>query len=192
MSTTAITVVDAVVSIGMLLLLPLWGRMTDRFGSRNILYLCTLGIALGALLLAGGGLVLFALSSLLAWRGTQGVLASGKGVAGQALLLTKTVREKAGSYVAAASFAGGVGGLLGSLSGGALLEWLAERPQLGKHFDHYRIYFCLVGVAHVLLAGLVFALDDGQPRLSPTSFLRQAFRGARRRIRRGLCRDRMW
>ena len=124
--------------------------------------------------------------ALLAWHGSGGRFGSGTGICMRIFTLSQAREDRAHLYIAAAAFIGGCDGLVGSVLGGAILDWLEPRMHPAMPFERYRIYFAFVGLAFLLLGGLLTAMRDGRRPLSRRAIAIAAFRAVRNRFERGL------
>lgn len=85
----------------------------------------------------------------------------------QILAIALSEPGKTNVFVAAAGFVTGAGYFVGALVGGNLLDWLAVRMRPEFTFDHYHVYYVFCGLALLLVGGLVPALPDSRPQMSP-------------------------
>lgn len=174
-----ISLIDAGVMLGGVALLPGWGSLIDRFGSKNVLRISVLGLGLGVLCLGAQGPFFLAGFILLAWRGANGIFGFAAGMSRQILAIALSEPGKTNVFVAAAGFVTGAGYFVGALVGGNLLDWLAVRMRPEFPFDHYHVYYVFCGLALLLVGGLVPALPDSRPQMSPVELAVAAWRSLR-------------
>lgn len=161
------------------LLMPVWGAWTDRFGGKNILRACALGVAVSLFLLVGAGLTMVFASALLAFKTTQGLIGSGLATSQQYLTLSLSRPEQRNIYLAAATFVSGCGMLLGAVFGGVLLEWLKARTDPAQPYEHYRIYFLFCAMAFLLTGSFISALREDRRSINPIDLAVEVFRQIR-------------
>lgn len=181
-----ISVIDAVMAAVAMGVAMMWGRLADRFGARNVARLCVFGAAVGVLMMTGTGWVFVIAYALLVWHGHGGLFGRGTGICMQILTLSQARADRTHLYVAAAGFIGGCGVLVGSVGGGAILDWLEPRMHPDMPFERYRIYFAFVGLAFLLLGGLMTAVRDGRRHLPRRMIAAAALRSVRQRIERSI------
>ncbi|MCC6445666.1 MAG: MFS transporter [Armatimonadetes bacterium] len=161
-----ISALAAAVSIPGYALMPLWGRMADRFGGRSVLMASALGMAAGMLCLTGQGMAFVIGFAVLTGLGAGGFFGTGLSIGQQYLALAMSDERKSNIYIAVTGFATGCGIFIGSIAGGALLEWLKGGAAPGSAFGYYRLYFTLCALGYLGLAGSA-ALMRGK-RHAPT------------------------
>jgi len=174
-----VSTIDAGVMLAGLVLVPVWGSLIDRFGGKNVLRAGALGVGVGVLCLGVQGPLFLSLFVLLGWRGTGGIFGFASGISRQILVIALSDPGKTSIFVAAAGFVTGAGYFVGSLLGGNLLAWLAVRMRPEFQFDHFHIYYVFCGLALLLVGGLIAALPDSRPQLSPVEMAVAAWRSMR-------------
>jgi len=182
-----ISVITAAISLAGFLFRPLWGRMADRVGGRNVLRFSLAGVGLGVFALTGQGFVFLLVFALLAWQTIEGVFGTGVYTGSQYLMLSLSDEERSNIYIAATTFIVGCGGLAGSVVGGQLLEWLKARmdPALPAG-EHYRIYFLFCGLGWLITSQFVTAIRERRRRITFARLLLEVYhtvRGALSRAR---------
>lgn len=172
LSMFVISAIIAILSILGFILFPLWGRITDRFGGKNVFRTSVLGVAIGLFCLTGTGLpfvvVYFLLAGLLFGAG----LTTGEGY----LVLSLSDKTKSNIYIAAITFVSGCGILVGSAVGGLILEWLKTKMHPDFPFEQFKIYFTYCAFGYLLLGGFVAGLKDGREKVSPVILMQEAYR----------------
>lgn len=163
--------IDSVMTIGGLALLPVWGRLADRLGGRNVLHLATLGMALSLLALAGGGTTLTFVFAILAWGGHTGLFGAGLTVGQRYIQLAHVNPARANVDLAALGLVGGVGYAIGATGGGLLLDTLTRALHGADAATAYQLYFAIAAVVLALVSIAVARLPDGRERLSRRSML---------------------
>lgn len=179
-----VILIDGGVMLTGIALVPGWGHMTDRFGGKNVLRVGVIGIGIGLFFLAGHGPVFLSFFALLAWRGVGGIFGFAAGISRQILTIAMSEPNRTNIYVAAAGFVVGAGYFVGSVLGGNVLDWLAVGMHADLPFEHFRIYFAFCGAAFLLVGGLVSALPDSRPQLSPLEMAVAMWRSIRGRAGR--------
>ena len=146
-------------SVPTLIFLPRWGRFLDRYGSRPLLMITGTFTALFVLVWMPARpssvipILTFNLMGSMIWCGTD--------ITAHSMLLSHSNEENRSMFIAVFSVMASFGTALGSLSGGALLQW--TRPYFtanpvwlfGSLFDHYKFLF-LVSVVVRMLATWIF------------------------------------
>ena len=163
---------------------PLWGRLCDEYGGKNVLRVSVVGVALGLFILTGKGLVPVVIFAVLAWNTTEGLFGVGLLTGQQYLSLALSDEEKTNVYIAAASFVNGTGMFCGSLLGGFLLDWLAGRMHPDLPNGHYEIYFAYCALAYLVVGHFVTALRERRRRVSSAELALGIYRALRSRMRR--------
>jgi MFS family permease len=184
---SAISVISAAMSVLSFALLPIWGRLTDRVGARNCYRIGFFGMAFGILCLAGEGWLLLGVYALLAWN-MGGLFGCGMTLGSSCLIMSLGEERKNNIYVAAATFAGCAGGLIGALGGGVLLEGMKKliAGNIGPHVPllHYQIYYALCAFGCYLSGVAATRLQDGRRHLSTSQMAVATYRAVRNRMLR--------
>lgn len=162
---------DSVMTIGGLVLLPVWGRLADRLGGRNVLHIATLGMAVSLVALAGGGAAPTVVFALLAWGGHTGLFGAGLTVGQRYIQLAHVNAARANVDLAALGLVGGVGYAIGATGGGILLDTFTRGLRGADSAAAYQLYFAIAAIALALVSLAVARLPDGRERLSPRSML---------------------
>lgn len=174
---TTIELGNALLGIAMI---PLWGRVADRYGGRNVLRLCLLGVAAGVLCLSQEGLAWVLASAALAWAAAGGVFGAGVNIARRYLTLSLGDPRRSNVDFAAAEFAVGCGLFVGGVAGGLALEALKVFNPADQPHRHYFLYFACCGVLFAVLGELVTALlREPHAPVSRRELLVQLFRTLR-------------
>lgn len=162
------TIASAVATI---LIMPFWGRLLDRFGCRNVMMVAGVGTSLaqGFYLLATPGSVLptflHSFVGALFW--------SGANLSANSMQLSYSPDETRPSYIAVFSCVTAlIGATLGSLSGGALLEFLEARRLFTGSFDRYKMVILLAVVLRLAFVLLLVPRMENDREESLQSFLR--------------------
>ena len=161
-----------------------WGSMCDRYGGKNVLRLSVVGVALGLFILTGEGLVPVLIFAALAWNTNEGVFGIGLVAGQQYLNLALSNEKKTNVYVAATSFVNGTGMFVGSLVGGFLLDWLAEKMNPEAPYGYYAIYFTYCALAYLVVGHFITALRERRRRVPSAELALQMYRAVRFRMRR--------
>ena len=161
-----------------------WGSMCDRYGGKNVLRLSVVGVALGLFILTGEGLVPVLIFAALAWNTNEGVFGIGLVAGQQYLNLALSNEKKTNVYVAATSFVNGTGMFVGSLVGGFLLDWLAEKVNPATPYGYYAIYFTYCALAYLVVGHFITALRERRRRVPSAELALQMYRAVRFRMRR--------
>jgi nitrate/nitrite transporter NarK len=176
-----ISTISAGVSLLSVVLLPLWGRMCDRIGGRNIYRITVVGLALGIFALTGNGIGYVLLFAVFSWDGGRGIFGTGISTAQQYLTILLSNEKKSNIYLAAVTFSTGCGYLIGALLGGQLLEWIKLRinPDPAFAADYYKIYYMLVGAMCLLLSQIALSIQDKHRPLKPHEVGMEMYRSVR-------------
>jgi predicted MFS family arabinose efflux permease len=150
------------------LIMPLWGNLTDRIGGKNVMRLSAFGVAAALFFMVGGTATYVFVAAVLAWKTTTGIFGAGMATGQQYLMLSLAEHGRRNIYIAASTFVFGCGMLIGALVGGYLLEWLAQRVDPLKPYEHYRIYFLFCAMAFLLTGNFIGALRDGRKKIRKT------------------------
>ncbi len=176
-----IGVTVAVLGVG---LRRVWGSVCDRYGGKNVLRISVVGVALGLFILTGEGLVPVLIFALLAWNTNEGVFGIGLVAGQQYLNLALSDEGKTNVYVAATSFVNGTGMFLGSLVGGFLLDWIADKMNPEDPYAYYAIYFTYCALAYLVVGHFVTALRERRRKVPSAELALQMYRAVRFRMRR--------
>ena len=163
---------------------PLWGRLCDEYGGKNVLRVSVVGVTLGLFILTGKGLIPVVIFAVLAWNTNEGLFGVGLFTGQQYLSLALSDEEKTNVYIAAASFVNGTGMFCGSLLGGFILDWLAGRMHPDLPYGHYEIYFAYCALAYLVVGHFVTALRERRRRVSSSELALGIYRALRSRMRR--------
>jgi MFS family permease len=144
-----------------------WGKLIDRFGSRNVLTLCGAGIGLIPLIWlvprAGylGILVFEAIYSGLLWAGFN--------LAAFTLPIDKSPRDDRAYYLAWFAAVTGLAFFAASILGGLLAESLSSFLWTvgGQSFVNYHVVFVVSAGLRVASVGLLYALTEPSERKVP-------------------------
>ena len=161
-----------------------WASMCDRYGGKNVLRLSVVGVALGLFILTGEGIVPVLIFAVLAWNTNEGVFGIGLVAGQQYLSLALSDEEKTNVYVAATSFVNGTGMFLGSLVGGFLLDWIADKMHPEDPYGYYAIYFTYCALAYLVVGHFITALRERRRRVPSAELALQMYRSVRFRMRR--------
>jgi F0F1-type ATP synthase assembly protein I len=160
------TVSAVMVCLGMLFL-PAWGALADKIGGRNVFQAAQMVHGLVMLLMATGkpwGLWVYIAVS---FYGLYGLVGTGIIIGQQYLMVSFSDKRLVAVYIAGFTLVCGAGGFLGSIVGGAMLEWLRQRmPSYFLGAVHYEVYFMICGMGHLFAGWLIGALPDVKPALS--------------------------
>ena len=178
---TRITVIGAVVSVLSLFVLPLWGRLVDRVGGKNIYRIAVVGLALGIFALVGGSFFFVLVFAVLAWEGSRGFFGAGIYSAQQYLAISFSREERRNIYLAAFTLAQGAGMMLGSIVGGSMLEWIKPmiRSGAGHGTEHFHIYFLFCALSALLISQFAMGIRERRASLRPHQVGMEMYRVAR-------------
>lgn len=157
-----------------IIMVPRWGKAIFRYGSKPVMavaaFLTCFPTLFYLLSVKGSPLPLFLYNFLGAcfW--------SGSNLAANDLQLSASSDEERPSYIAVFSCVTALAGsTLGSLAGGALLDWWKNADVFTGYFDRYKALFLLVFILRTLsVVLLVPRMDDGR-NLSVKEFLQAVF-----------------
>lgn len=164
MSMTLISTIGAVVSILSIVILPMWGKILDKFGGKISYTSAVLGfmVGVGALLVPGLGFVL--VFAFCAWDGQRGCFGSGIFAIQQYLVIKTGKHRYMFVYYSAASFMTGVGWFLGSNIGGLMLDTLQK---FGVSLSSsYQMLFGFVVVGSLFLYMIVRRIEDDNHQIA--------------------------
>lgn len=181
LSLTQITVIGAVVSGLSLFVLPLWGKLVDRVGGKNIYRITVVGLALGIFALVGGSFFFVLVFAVFAWEGSRGFFGAGIYSAQQYLAISFSREERRNIYLAAFTLAQGAGMMLGSILGGTMLEWIKPmvRPGEGQGVNHFHIYFLFCALSALLISQFAMGIRERRASLRPHQVGMEMYRVAR-------------
>jgi hypothetical protein len=143
-----------------------WGKMADRIGGRNVLRLALPAVALGVFCLTQDSNAAVIIFAVLAWMGEAGIFGAAIMVGIRYLTLAMSREDRSNIYLAAATAAMGTGVLIGSVSGGLLLDWLKTMVDSDQPLAHYQIYFTYCGLGYLVIGQWVWAMRDGRRRVT--------------------------
>jgi len=177
-------------NLGAMSTLSLWGRITDRYGSKPIIGLCLPGTALAAL---GWALVdatparMWGLGSVISFW--SGLFSAGLYVSTTKFELGIIPRDDRAHYVALSIMAAGLSGGLSSRLAGELLENLGPVSWAvgGYVIDRFRLFFLYTFVLCLVPLALRRGLQEGEVRSTRAlvkDYVRQRSRWLRERGRR--------
>jgi len=184
MSLSHISIIEATVFVAGIVLVPMWGRIVDRFGGRNSIRISLFGIAAGLFALSIGSPGMALVFAALAWKGHAGLFGFGMLIAQQVLTLSLSPQKQSNIYLAAAAFVGGCGTLIGSVGGGLLLDWLKTMTSPDQPDAHFKIFFTYCALGILLLGELTATLRDGKRRISRVAMAVELSRMVRSMITR--------
>jgi MFS family permease len=141
--------------------------------------LCAFGVAAALFFMVGGTVTFVFIAATLAWKTTTGIFGCGMATGQQYLTLSLAEEDRRNIYIAAGTFVFGCGMLIGAIVGGFLLEWLADRVDPLKPYEHYRIYFLFCAMAFLLTGNFIGALRDGRKRIRKTDLAVALYRRIR-------------
>ncbi len=157
-------------ALATILIMPVWGRLLDRFGCRNVMMVAGIGASLtpAFYLLSTPGSVLptflHNFIGALFW--------SGANLSANSMQLSYSPDETRPSYIAVFSCVTAlVGATLGSLSGGTLLELLEARQLFTGSFDRYKLVILISVLLRAMFVMLLVPRMDNDREETLHSFL---------------------
>lgn len=144
-----------------------WGVLIDRFGSRNVVAVCALGIgAVPLFWLFVRADLLWILIIEVTW---SALVWTGFNLAAFTLPIDKSPSRSRTLYLAWFAAVTGIGFFLASLVGGLAAEWLAGWYWVigAQTLIHYHILFVASSVLRLASVGLLFALTQSSERGIP-------------------------
>ena len=149
-------------AVATIIMVPRWGRMIFRFGSKPIMFMCAAVVGFTPLfyLLATPGSVL----PTLLYNFIGAFFWCGSNLAANDMQLAASTDEERPSYIAVFSCVTALfGGTLGSLVGGALLDWWRDAGWFTGFFDRYKAMFLFASILRIAFVFLLVpTLDDGR------------------------------
>ena len=179
LSMTDVSIIGAVASIMSAAFFPLWGKMTDRVGGRNVWCICALGLGTGIFCLLGHGIVFICIYALFCWGLTGGFFGCGLSISTQYLLLAKGKSRLINIYLAASSLAFGWGLMTGSILGGCILKWLKTMVSPEMPNVEFHIYFTYCALACFILVFFVSAIRERKTRMNSLQMVGEIFQETR-------------
>ncbi|MDD5416816.1 MAG: MFS transporter [Candidatus Aenigmarchaeota archaeon] len=101
-----------------------WGRMTDRFGDRKIMFVCALLVPFGALIM----LFINSIPMLMIERVLSAFVFAGFNIASFNYLLNVSPSDDSPTFIANYRFFAGIGSSMGPIVGGVLATFLVTSP----------------------------------------------------------------
>ncbi len=155
-------------ALGQVCILSWWGRLVDRHGSRSSLSLslcvkAALGLAWLWMPADHVWLMTWGFGIYILW----GILDGGQNLARTRAMMDAVAGDHQVEGFNAIMYASALGGMIGGIGGGALLDWLARVPPVGLPFSADQAYLCVVQMALVAVYVVSRRLHgaDGQPTL---------------------------
>jgi hypothetical protein len=164
MSMTSISTIGAVVSMLSIAIMPIWGKILDRFGGKVSYASAVIGFMIGVSALLVPGIAPVLLFAFCAWDGQRGCFGSGILAIQQYLVIKSGKPKYMLVYYSAASSMMGLGWFIGANSGGLMIDLLQE-----LQFElvwAYRVVFLVVTVGAVLLYLIVRHIEDDNQRIN--------------------------
>jgi MFS family permease len=184
LSPTGVLFFACVGNLGAMSTLSLWGRVTDRYGSKPIIGLCLPGMSLTVL-----GWALVDPTPARMW-GLASVISFGSGLFSAGLYVSTTKfelgiipRDDRAHYVALSVMAAGISGGLSARLAGDLLERLGNLSWAvgGYAIDNFRLFFLYTFALCLIPLYLRRGLREGEVR-SARSLVRDYVRQQARRL----------
>jgi len=177
----AYSIVGALMSGLGFLLAPMWGRLADRVGGKNVLSFGALGVGVSLLLLNSNAAWAIMLFAALAWSTNMGLAGTALNVGQRYLSLSSGPASKINIYLAALTLVTGAGYLVGSIGGGWMLDWLRSFFAETDKNSHFQIYFVICAVLFLFTAQFIRTLRDERRRFSAVEVVYEIYHEVRGR-----------
>jgi hypothetical protein len=148
-------------------LVPLWGKVTDRIGGRNVLSFSMLGMSVGVACLAAGVPAMTWIFVGTTWLCMGGIFGSGVTVGIRYMQLAQSDPVKTSVYVGVLTFLCGLTGFLGAFGGGYLLDVFGKMVTPENKGAPFRILFIVAAVGLFLTGLFAASLTDGKRKIGP-------------------------
>lgn len=175
---TIYVIVNFALSLAGFALLPMWGRLADRLGGKNVFSFALLASGASFLLLGADRPWVTFLFAALAWQSFLGLFGTGIQVGQRYLQLATGDPRRININLAAMTLIGSAGYFVGAWAGGAFLEWLRRLHEIDSPTTphaHYRVYFFVCGLMFMLTGLFCRLLRDERRKISPFEMLSEIY-----------------